>query len=95
MDELNKKLGEIQTLLAEIAFDNKNVMNLNELALYTGLSKQTLYQNMKSIPRSKRGKQLFFDKQKIDKWLLENEEPYTQAHEPKVDDFMLKRRRAV
>ena len=53
----------------------KTVFNLSELAAYTGWSKSYLY-NLTSTGRipcyKPNGKHLYFNKQEIDDWLLQN-----------------------
>lgn len=50
----------------------KSILDIDELARYTNISKQTLYKFTAnhSIPHSKVGKKLFFDKKAIDAWIL-------------------------
>lgn len=54
--------------------NRKAVFNFNELSIYTGISKSTLYKytSQKMIPHYNRGKFLFFDRKEIIKWLKEN-----------------------
>lgn len=69
--QLDERLSRIEKLL----LDTKKVLTFDELVEYTGLSKSYLYKMTSShqIPYSKpTGKVLFFDKEKIDQWLLEN-----------------------
>lgn len=69
--QLDERLSKIEKLL----LGTKKVLNFEELVEYTGLSKSYLYKLTSSgnIPHSKpSGKVLFFDKEKIDQWLLEN-----------------------
>ena len=65
-------LKEIRDLLAH----NKKVLNVDDLVLYTGLSKSKIYKltQLKLIPvgRNKHIRQKFFDKDTIDAWLLGN-----------------------
>ncbi|HRJ16913.1 MAG TPA: helix-turn-helix domain-containing protein, partial [Saprospiraceae bacterium] len=50
------------------------VMTLEQVCRYTGLSKDAIYRKTGAglIPHSKRGKRLYFDRGKIDAWLLGN-----------------------
>jgi predicted DNA-binding transcriptional regulator AlpA len=65
-------LEEIKQLLGY----TKKVMNVDDLAKYTGLSKSKIYKltQLKLIPmgNNKHIRQKFFDKEAIDKWLLGN-----------------------
>jgi excisionase family DNA binding protein len=65
------KLRNIESLM----LSQKVVLNFNEVAAYTGLSKSYLYKLTSSagIPCYKpQGKQIYFNKQEIDQWLLQN-----------------------
>lgn len=56
-------------------FSLKTILNVEELAEYTGFKKSYIYKlvHSNSLPFSKpNGKVLFFDKRKIDDWLLQN-----------------------
>jgi excisionase family DNA binding protein len=71
LNVINERLGKIETLL----LSQKTVLNFDEVAVYTGLSKSYLYKLTSSggIPCYKpNGKQIYFDKPEIDKWLLQN-----------------------
>ena len=70
-NELQKELEQIKTLL----LSKKNVLNINELADYTGYSKSYIYKltSRYAIPYFKpSGKSVFFDRMEIDVWLLKN-----------------------
>lgn len=68
---LKQQIEELtQKLLA-----NKRVMNTEDVCLYSGISKSTLYKLTcnKEIPHSKpSGKLIFFDRDEIDNWMLGN-----------------------
>ena len=69
--ELQKELEQIKTLL----LSKKNVLNIKELADYTGYSKSYIYKltSRQAIPYFKpSGKAVFFDRMEIDVWLLKN-----------------------
>lgn len=73
--ELYTRLENIETLLKSHTLNNKTVLSIDELALYTGLSKQYLYKltSRNDIPFYKsNGKVIRFSKAEIDKWLLRN-----------------------
>lgn len=68
---IDDRLRNIESLL----LSQKVVLNFNEVAIYTGLSKSYLYKLTSSsgIPCYKpQGKQIYFNKQEIDQWLLQN-----------------------
>lgn len=71
MQDIQFQLDEIKELLIA----NKKVLNIDEVCKYTGLSKNYLYKltSESRIPYSKpSGKSLYFDKDRIDEWLLRN-----------------------
>ncbi|WP_168796444.1 helix-turn-helix transcriptional regulator [Flagellimonas onchidii] len=63
-------LRDIKGLLSH----TKKVMNVDDLAIYTGLSKSKIYKltQLKLIPtgRNPNIRQKFFDKETIDAWLM-------------------------
>lgn len=65
------KLNRIEKYI----FGLKEVFNVEELSHYTGFKKSYIYKlvHKNSIPFSKpSGKVLFFERKKIDEWLLKN-----------------------
>lgn len=74
-NKLENRLESIEQLLRSQALNNKVTLNLDEVVLYTGFSKLYLYKltSQNAIPYySPRGKKIFFKKEEIDKWLLNN-----------------------
>tara|TARA_R110002051_G_scaffold275655_3_gene336636 strand:+ start:342 stop:650 length:309 start_codon:yes stop_codon:yes gene_type:complete len=72
---LKNRLENIESLLRAQSLNNKIVFNLDELVLYTNLSKLYVYKltSQNKIPFYRpNGKQLFFKKVEIDNWLLRN-----------------------
>jgi excisionase family DNA binding protein len=51
----------------------KLLWNLEEICIYTGFSKSTIYKHTMNgtIPYYKRGRMLFFKREEIEKWLME------------------------
>jgi len=71
LQSIDDRLRNIETLL----LSQKTVLNFEEVAAYTGLSKSYLYKLTSSggIPCFKpQGKHIYFNKQEIDKWLMQN-----------------------
>jgi excisionase family DNA binding protein len=71
LQSIDDRLRNIETLL----LSQKTVLNFDEVAAYTGLSKSHLYKLTCSggIPCYKpQGKHIYFNKQEIDQWLLQN-----------------------
>ncbi|MCB9341958.1 MAG: helix-turn-helix domain-containing protein [Lewinellaceae bacterium] len=73
----------------------KTAFNIDEFCDYTGLSKQTVYKKTGKglIPHSKRGKRLYFDKLKVDAWLLENSVRPLSEIESTADRYLMGRKR--
>ncbi|MDR3678903.1 MAG: helix-turn-helix domain-containing protein [Flavipsychrobacter sp.] len=73
--EQNLSIEERLNRFETIELFHKTVLNFNELVRYTGLSSHYLYKltSQGKIPFSKPcGKIMFFEKAKIDAWLLQN-----------------------
>lgn len=71
----NLKLEERLDRIERLIISNKKVLTFDEACDYTGLSRSYLYKLTSSgvIPHSKpNGKVIFFDKEKLNKWLLKN-----------------------
>ena len=70
-----ERLKSIERKLEELAVLNKETLTLKEAAKYLDLSCSHLYKltYSKQIPHYKpRGKNVFFEKRELDKWLLQN-----------------------
>ena len=75
MDDILERLKSIERKLEELAVLNKETLTLKEAAKYLDLSCSHLYKltYSKQIPHYKpRGKNVFFEKRELDKWLLQN-----------------------
>ena len=70
LQKQGKRLDEIEGLLKL----SKQVLNLNELCLLTGLSKSHVYKLTcyGKIPFYKQSKHLFFDRTEVNAWLKQN-----------------------
>lgn len=71
LEQINERLCNIETLL----LSQKTVLNFVEMAAYTGLSKSYLYKLSSSggVPCYKpNGKNIYFNKNEVDEWLLQN-----------------------
>ncbi|SDF29409.1 helix-turn-helix transcriptional regulator [Epilithonimonas hungarica] len=72
---IEQRLDKIEQLLTAQSLQNKIVLNIDEVAQFTGLSKLYLYKltSKNEIPHSKpNGKNVFFNKVEIENWLLRN-----------------------
>jgi len=71
LQSIDERLGKIETLLLA----QKTVLNFDEVAAHTGLSKSYLYKltSTGGIPCYKpHGKHIYFNKEEINQWLLQN-----------------------
>ena len=71
----NLKIAEKLDRIERLIIANKKVLTFDEACEYTGISRSYLYKLTSSgvIPYSKpNGKVIFFDKEKLVKWLLKN-----------------------
>ena len=81
------RLRNIETLL----LSQKTVLNFDEVAAYTGLSKSYLYKLTCSggIPCYKpQGKHIYFNKPEIDQWLLQNRKATTRELDSQAATFV-------
>ncbi len=87
-----KKIEETLKRLETMVTNQKTVLNLEEVATYTGLSKSHLYKltSTGGIPNYKpNGKKLYFDKIEIDKWLLSNRKSTRAEIEAQATSYIL------
>ena len=77
--EMNEVLEQLQELKQLATIGAKNALNMNDVALLTGLSKSHLYKLVcqHKIPhyKSEGGKLTYFNKQEIEGWLLAHRVP--------------------
>lgn len=71
----------------------RKTMSLTEFCEYAGLSRQTAYKltSGQKVPHSKRGKRLYFDREKVDAWLLENQVATHSEIQEKANDYFSKK----
>ena len=84
---IDERLRNIETLL----LSQKTVLNFDEVADYTGLSKSYLYKLTCSggIPCYKpQGKHIYFNKQEIEQWLLQNRKATTRELDSQAATFV-------
>ncbi len=91
--ENNEHIIQILQDIKELMSQNKTVLNIDDLAKYTGLSKSKIYKltHLKLIPtgNNKHIRQKFFDKKSIDKWLLGNPNVSDEYLEKKFNEHLL------
>ncbi len=72
---LEKILEELKTLILQGGLSQKAVLTLPEAVIYTGRSQSNLYKLVSQgrVPASKpEGKLLYFDRVKLEAWMLRN-----------------------
>ena len=90
--KLEEKLDRIENLL----LGSKKVLTMEEACDYTGISRSYLYKLTSSgnIPHSKpNGKLIFFEKKKLNNWLLKNSRKSHDEIAGAALKFTLKNRR--
>jgi excisionase family DNA binding protein len=76
-------------------FGLKAILNVEELSDYTGFKKSYIYKlvHTNAIPFSKpSGKILFFERKKIDEWLLKNSHKSNDEIQQEVIEFSLRKK---
>ncbi|MBK5719894.1 helix-turn-helix domain-containing protein [Dysgonomonas sp. Marseille-P4677] len=90
--QLDERLERIEKLL----LINKKVLTLDEVCEYTGFSRSYVYKLTANgiIPFSKpNGKVLFFDKEKIDNWMLNNASKSKEEIESDTSKYILRNKK--
>jgi excisionase family DNA binding protein len=91
MEKYDKIIEKLDNLEA-VFIQQKTVLNLEEVAAYTGLSKSCLYKKTSTggIPCYKpNGKHIYFNKNEIDKWLLSNRKATSEEIETAATNYCL------
>ena len=71
----DSKLEDRLMRMEQLFTANKEVLTLDEACQYTGISRSYMYKltSLEKIPHSKpNGKMIYFDRKKLDSWLLRN-----------------------
>ena len=93
MEDIVKRLQSIEAKLNMIKQSTKEVLTVNELTEYSGLSKSYLYKltMRQDIPHYKpSGKTIYFNRKEIDKWLQQNRISTHQELSQQAQSFCLK-----
>jgi len=93
MEAIIERLNAIERKLDELAAANKETLNFKEAARYLDVSRSHLYKltSAKEIPHYKpRGKQVYFEKRELDKWLLQNRQTTRAEMEQSAIDYVVK-----
>lgn len=92
IEEIKRELSNIECNSRLAAISTKNVLNLEETSIYTGIPKSTLYQLTckREIPHYKpRGKQIYFDRDEIENWMKQNRIATNEEIDQEADKYML------
>ena len=93
MEKLNEIVTRLQTI-EELLLTSKTVLNLEEVLLYTGLSKSYMYKltSTGGIPCYKpQGKHIFFKKSEVEDWLLQNKKITTKELDEIANTYAIKK----
>lgn len=85
------KLSRIEKYIVGL----KSILNVEELSDYTGFKKPYIYKlvHTNSLPFSKpNGKVLFFERTKIDEWLLKNSHKSNDEIQQEAIEFSLRKK---
>jgi len=88
-----ERLNAIERKLDELAVIHKETLNFKEAARYLDISRSHLYKltYSKQIPHYKpRGKNVFFERKELDKWLLQNRQATKAEIEQAAIDYVVK-----
>ncbi len=91
-DVILKKLNQLEILIVSTA---KQILTVEDLINYTGFSRSYIYKlvHKSIIPYSKpNGKTLFFQKNEIDEWLLQNKSSSISQLEKKALNYTATRK---
>jgi excisionase family DNA binding protein len=96
MDEILKRLDNIEKLIGSINLIRKDVLNFNEACEYLEISHSHLYKLTSSdtIPHYKpNGKKIYFNRAEVDTWLLRNRTTTTDEIDKQAADYLIKKGR--
>lgn len=90
LTQINGRLANIEAML----LSSKTVLNFDEVATYTGLSKSYLYKlsSQGVIPCYKpTGKVLYFNKAELDEWMLQNRKVTASELDAKANSYLMQK----
>lgn len=74
---IEDKLENIERYTRSLAINTKDVLDIEELSIYTNLSKNYIYRltSNKQIPYSTgNGRKVYFNRKEINEWMLQNKQ---------------------
>ena len=93
MEIIKEELLEIKKLIKQKHILVKEILTLEEAAIYLGQSKSSLYKltSKKEIPHYiPGGKKIYFKKHEIDDWILKSKVYSVTELEPQINDYLSK-----
>ena len=93
LEQQDERLNKIESLLSA----QKKVLNIDEVCLFTGLSKSHIYKNTcyHKMPFYKQSKHLFFDREEIEDWLKENRYKTTDEIDKEATSYVTLNKKGV
>lgn len=91
-------IKENQFKIIQLLSEQKTVLQLEDAASYIGFSKSYLYKltSSNTIPHYKpQGKQIYFDKNELDQWLLRNRVKTVEEVEKEAADHLTNKKRSA
>ena len=97
LNAIESRIASIENKMFTLTDTSKTVleiMSLNQLCEYYDFTKSYIYKQTsnREIPFYKNGKRLYFKKDEIDNWILENKVKSIQDIEREVNAYLLKKR---
>jgi excisionase family DNA binding protein len=91
MELVQKELQQIKQFIKEQSILRKEILTLEEITWYLGLSKSSVYKltSKREIPfYSPGGKKLYFKKSEIDNWVYESKITPIKEVETQVESYL-------
>lgn len=95
MSDIGKAImEELRDIKRATLIGVKDTLTIDECALLTGYSVQTLYTftSKREIPHFKRGNYLYFSKKEVEEWLKSNPVPTVQQINQTADTYIVTRK---
>lgn len=92
MEQIIKKLNELEQLIQEQQIHHKEILSLKEAAKYLGISKSTLYKmtfENKISHYKPAGKLIYFKKQDLERYLLKHKVKSNDELESDIESKLL------
>ena len=97
MSKQNISVEDLKMIFKDSLLAQKRVFNLKDLMSYTGWSDKNIYRltSLRMIPFTKPTKgSLFFDRLKIEEWLLTNQSPTNKEVDQLVNSHLYKNKKS-